>query len=42
VPFVLSVKPAITDKNHFILPIPKEEFDKNPMIGDQNPGYSKN
>lgn len=40
--FVLAVKPAITDKNHFILPIPKEEFDKNPMIGDQNPGYSKN
>ncbi|WP_342331640.1 RagB/SusD family nutrient uptake outer membrane protein [Pedobacter sp. FW305-3-2-15-E-R2A2] len=40
--FVLTVKPAITDKNHFILPIPKEEFDKNPMIGDQNPGYSKN
>jgi len=40
--FVLGVKPAITDKNHFILPIPKEEFDKNPAIGDQNPGYSKN
>lgn len=41
-PFVLSVKAAITDKNHFILPIPKDEFDKNPIIGDQNPGYSKN
>lgn len=41
-PFILAVKPAITDKNHFILPIPKEEFDKNPAIGDQNPGYSKN
>jgi hypothetical protein len=39
---VLSVKPAITDKDHFILPIPKAEFDKNPQIGAQNPTYSKN
>lgn len=39
---VLSIKPAITDKDHFILPIPKAEFDKNPQIGAQNPSYSKN
>lgn len=39
---VLQIKPAITDKNHFILPIPKAEFEKNPAIGEQNPGYSKN
>lgn len=40
--FVLQVKPTVQDKNHFILPIPKDEFDKNPTIGDQNPAYSKN
>lgn len=39
---VLEIKPAITDKDHYILPIPKAEFDKNPTIGDQNPKYSKN
>lgn len=39
---VLQIKPAISGKNFFILPIPKAEFDKNPAIGDQNPGYSKN
>lgn len=39
---ILKVKPAIIEKNYIILPIPAEEFDKNPVIGDQNPGYSKN
>jgi hypothetical protein len=39
---VLSVKPAIKDKDHYILPIPKAEFEKNPAIGAQNPTYSKN
>lgn len=39
---VLQIKPAIVDKNHFILPIPRTEFEKNPTIGEQNPGYSKN
>ena len=37
---VLTIKPAITDKNHFILPIPAAEFVKNVAIGAQNPGYS--
>lgn len=40
--FVLQVKPAVKDKDHYILPIPKDEFDRNPAIGDQNPSYSKN
>nr|WP_121271912.1 RagB/SusD family nutrient uptake outer membrane protein [Pedobacter schmidteae] len=39
---VLQIKPAVTDKNHMILPIPNTEFEKNPAIGEQNPGYSKN
>jgi len=39
---VLSIRPTIMDKNHYILPIPSAEFDKNPIIGPQNPGYSKN
>lgn len=39
---VLSIKPAITDKNHFILPIPATEFIKNSTIGPQNPGYNTN
>lgn len=39
---VLSIKPAIKDKDHYILPIPKAEFEKNPTIGAQNPTYSKN
>lgn len=39
---ILQVKPAIIEKNYIILPIPADEFDKNPVIGDQNPGYSKN
>lgn len=39
---ILEVKPAIIEKNYIILPIPADEFDKNPIIGNQNPGYSKN
>lgn len=39
---ILQVKPAIRGKNYIILPVPADEFDKNPTIGDQNPGYSKN
>lgn len=38
---ILKVKPAIREKNYIILPIPADEFEKNPTIGDQNPGYSK-
>ncbi|MEQ3221226.1 hypothetical protein [Butyricimonas virosa] len=38
---ILKVKPAIREKNYIILPIPAAEFEKNPTIGDQNPGYSK-
>lgn len=40
--FVLQVKAAIKDKNHFILPIPTVEFNKNPAIGEQNPAYNIN
>lgn len=39
---IQSVNPTIKDRNHIILPIPADEFDKNPLIGKQNPGYSKN
>lgn len=39
---ILEVKPAIREQNYIILPIPADEFEKNPVIGDQNPGYSKN
>ena len=38
---ILKVKPAIREKNYIILPIPADEFEKNPTVGDQNPGYSK-
>lgn len=41
-PRILQVKPAVIAKDYIILPIPADEFDKNPVIGDQNPGYSKN
>jgi hypothetical protein len=39
---VKAIKPAIVDKNYIILPFPATEFEKNPTLGDQNPGYSKN
>jgi hypothetical protein len=38
---VLEIKPAVTDKNHLILPIPSTEFQRNPGIGEQNPGYNR-
>ena len=36
---VKQIKPTIQDKFQYILPIPKVEHDKNPTIGEQNPGY---
>jgi len=38
---VQQFKPSVVDLNHLILPIPATEFQYNPTIGDQNPGYSK-
>ncbi|MCK9304118.1 MAG: RagB/SusD family nutrient uptake outer membrane protein [Bacteroidales bacterium] len=38
---VQTVNPAIGAKNYMILPIPADEFRKNPAIGEQNPGYTK-
>jgi hypothetical protein len=39
---ILEIKPEISEKNYIILPIPTAEFEKNPTIGEQNPGYSIN
>ena len=36
---VKQIKPTIQEKFQYILPIPKNEHDKNPTIGEQNPGY---
>lgn len=36
---VKQIKPTITEKFQYILPIPKTEHDRNPAIGEQNPGY---
>lgn len=36
---VKQFKPTIQEKFQSILPIPKVEHDKNPTIGEQNPGY---
>ncbi len=36
---VKQIKPTIIEKFQYILPIPKAEHDKNPTIGEQNPGY---
>jgi hypothetical protein len=38
---VQQLRPTITDKIRYILPIPHVEFVSNPAIGDQNPGYQK-
>jgi len=38
---VQIVNPVIGAKNYMILPIPADEFRKNPAIGEQNPGYTK-
>lgn len=39
---IQRVNPTIKDRDRIIFPIPADEFDKNPLIGKQNPGYSKN
>jgi len=38
---VQQLKPTITKQMQYIFPIPLDEFQQNPSIGDQNPGYSK-
>lgn len=38
---VKQLRPTITTKAQYILPIPHSEFVYNPEIGDQNPGYDK-
>jgi starch-binding outer membrane protein, SusD/RagB family len=38
---VKLLRPTITDQKQYILPIPFTEFQLNPAIGDQNPGYPK-
>jgi hypothetical protein len=36
---VKQLRPTITDQKLYILPIPTTEFQLNPSIGPQNPGY---
>lgn len=38
---IQQFRPAITEQRQYILPIPAEEFQLNPAIGDQNTGYPK-
>lgn len=38
---VLEIRPTILNRERRILPIPATEFQLNPNIGDQNPGYPK-
>jgi len=38
---VQQLRPTITNKIQYILPIPKAEFLQNPKTGEQNPGYSR-
>ncbi|MFL5787839.1 MAG: RagB/SusD family nutrient uptake outer membrane protein, partial [Flavisolibacter sp.] len=38
---VKQLRPTITDQKQYILPIPSTEFQLNPTIGEQNPGYPK-
>ncbi|QKJ30660.1 RagB/SusD family nutrient uptake outer membrane protein [Mucilaginibacter mali] len=38
---VKSIRSTITSTNQFIYPVPKDEFQYNPLFGDQNPGYIK-
>jgi hypothetical protein len=38
---VKEIRPTILRKELYILPIPTTEFQLNPGIGDQNPGYPK-
>jgi hypothetical protein len=36
---VKQLRPTITDQKQYIMPIPTTEFQLNPSIGPQNPGY---
>ena len=38
---VQQLKPEIKDKLQYILPVPRTEFQQNPLFGDQNKGYQK-
>ncbi len=38
---VQALRPTITDKIQYILPVPGLEFKYNSLFGDQNPGYQK-
>ena len=38
---VMQIKPTITNKLQYILPVPRTEFLANPSFGEQNTGYSK-
>lgn len=38
---VKQLKPSITDKVQYILPVPHNELMNNPDFGDQNPGYQR-
>lgn len=38
---VTQLRPTITSTQQYILPIPPDEFQHNPLLGDQNPGYAK-
>lgn len=39
---IQQIKPQVTNENFKILPIPSDEFAKNPQIkGNQNPGYTE-
>lgn len=38
---VKQLRPTITEQKQYILPIPFTEFQLNPAIGEQNPGYPK-
>lgn len=38
---VEELKPTITNKIQYILPVPRNELMNNPQFGDQNPGYQR-
>lgn len=38
---VSQLKPSISSKQQYILPLPADEFIANPGIGEQNPGYAQ-
>jgi hypothetical protein len=37
---VMQLRPTITSKNQYILPVPLTELRSNPAFGPQNPGYT--